>query len=323
MKPLVSIIIPVYNRPFEFERALLSAITQDYPNIEIIVVDDGSEEDIASVVEKNIDKSPFPMQYIRQENTGPGGARGNGLEHAKGEFIQYLDADDTIDSRKISLQVNALLVNPSAVVCFSGRSQNDFSSDLLELALNVSPWSTSSGLWRYPNKEIAVWNSFIGGQDIVHFVSVGIHSREIVWIDEKLVKLYPSQVSHSKMSKTGEKRERRLNDNYAFPVHLYNLLVDSGLISKKKYAEPIAERLYRIAFQFAMVGEKKKSLSLLKYAYRATQMPKKKIEVIIAYKTIFLTFAKIQFFYIFLFKIHRKINPKSLHADKYITTLIP
>ena len=320
--PLVSIIIPVYNRPKEFERALISAFSQDYQNIEIIVIDDGSEDDIGSVIEKNKDKSPFTIQYLRQENQGPGGARSTGLAHASGVFIQYLDADDTIDPKKISLQVNALLSTPSAVVCFSGRTNNDYSTDLLELALNASPWSTTSALWRYPDKKIALWPSFIGGEDIVHNVLVGLHSREIVWIDEKLVKLYASQISHSKLSKTGDKRERRLNDNYAFPIYLYKLLVEFGLISENIYREPLAERLYRISFQFAMVGERKKALDLLKHAYRATSMLKKKIEVIIAYLIIYLTRAKVPFFYITLFKIHRKINPKSLHADKYISTLI-
>ena len=64
MNLLVSIIIPVFNRPLEFERALLSAFAQDYSNIEIIVVDDGSEDDIESVVNKHRENSPFPIYYF-------------------------------------------------------------------------------------------------------------------------------------------------------------------------------------------------------------------------------------------------------------------
>ena len=91
MKPLVSIIIPVYNRAKEFERSLISAADQNYPNIEVIVVNDGSSEDILSVVDKIRSISPFPIIYHSQSNKGIGAARKSGLELSSGKYIQHLD----------------------------------------------------------------------------------------------------------------------------------------------------------------------------------------------------------------------------------------
>jgi len=321
MKPIVSIIIPVYNRPVEFERALLSAIAQNYENIEIIVVDDGSIEDIKSIVTRNSSRSRFPITYIWQENKGPGGARQTGIEQANGKYIQYLDADDTISPDKISKQVNSLEANPFAVACICVKPGKKFSNDLLELALNASPWPTSAPLWKYPNKDVEIWPLFIGGEDIVHYVIVGIHFREIIWYEEELIQIYDSNSSHSKMSRQGASRERRLKDNEAFPIYMYELLKNSGLINNKKYSEPLAERLYRIAFQFAMIGRKDSALNLLNYSYKTTKLIRKKLEILIAHFLLIITDCQIPSLYILLFKIHRKINPKSLHADKYITLL--
>mgnify|MGYP001133038888 CR=1 FL=1 len=320
-QPLVSIIIPVFNRLKEFERALLSAGAQDYRNIEIIVVDDGSKDNIESVIEKNFEIIPFPIQYIWQENQGPGGARQKGLGFAKGKYVQYLDADDVIEPTKIRKQVETLNRNPEAIACICGRPKYVFSTDLLELALNANCWATSSVLWHYPDKSIAVWPEFIGGQDIVHYATVAIDTRKIVWLDEKLVKVLPSTRSHSQMTKKGHMRERRLRDNFKYPIRLYELVKGAGLLNNRKYSEPLAERLFRIGFQFAVIGERTTALNLLRYSFRTSQAVKKKLEIIIAYFTILISGSRTPLIYEKLFKLHRKINPVSLHVNKSITTL--
>jgi glycosyltransferase involved in cell wall biosynthesis len=88
--PLVSVIIPTYNRIRKVGNAIESALKQTYPNIEIIVVDDGSEDDTPTLMKK------FPgVQYIIQEHAGQAAARNNGLRRAKGTYIASLDSDDT------------------------------------------------------------------------------------------------------------------------------------------------------------------------------------------------------------------------------------
>ncbi|WP_132051977.1 glycosyltransferase family 2 protein [Pseudocnuella soli] len=87
--PLVSVIIPTYNRASVLATAIRSALAQTYPNVEIIVVDDGSQDNTAQLMEA------FPsVQYVIQEHAGQGAARSRGLKLAKGTLIASLDSDD-------------------------------------------------------------------------------------------------------------------------------------------------------------------------------------------------------------------------------------
>lgn len=86
--PLVSIIIPTYNSSVTLIRCLHSVIKQDYPNKEIIVVDDGSTDNTAECV------VAYPVQLIRhKKNKGPAIARNTGIKHAKGKILVFIDAD--------------------------------------------------------------------------------------------------------------------------------------------------------------------------------------------------------------------------------------
>ena len=88
MSPLVSIVIPVHNRAKVFARSLASLIAQSYGSVEIIVVNDGSTEDVESIV-----KSHPGIVYLEQENKGAPAARNAGAAKAKGEYILFCDAD--------------------------------------------------------------------------------------------------------------------------------------------------------------------------------------------------------------------------------------
>jgi glycosyltransferase involved in cell wall biosynthesis len=102
---LVSIIIPVYNSEKHLQETILSAIAQTWPNKEIIIIDDGSTDNslqIAKSFKNDI------IKVFTQENKGASAARNKGLKEAKGEFIQFLDADDTLSSNKISDQIKLL-----------------------------------------------------------------------------------------------------------------------------------------------------------------------------------------------------------------------
>lgn len=88
--PLVSVIIPTYNRAFILETAIRSALKQTYPQKEIIVVDDGSDDETAALV-----KSFQNVTYVWQPHAGQGAARNTGLKNARGAYIASLDSDDT------------------------------------------------------------------------------------------------------------------------------------------------------------------------------------------------------------------------------------
>jgi glycosyltransferase involved in cell wall biosynthesis len=110
--PLVSIIIPVYNAASFINETINSALQQTWPNKEIIIVDDGSTDDsliLAKKFEGDI------VKIFSQQNKGASAARNKGLAEAKGDYIQFLDADDLISANKIEEQINLLISNPGYI----------------------------------------------------------------------------------------------------------------------------------------------------------------------------------------------------------------
>lgn len=106
MDKLVSVIIPTYNRALMLKRAIESLIKQQYKNIEIIVVDDGSEDETEDIIVALDDPR---IQYIKSEgNNGVSFARNIGLRKASGEYIAFLDSDDVFFLNKIREQVDLL-----------------------------------------------------------------------------------------------------------------------------------------------------------------------------------------------------------------------
>jgi hypothetical protein len=88
--PMLSVIIPVHNGARFLAEAVGSVLAQDYPRIEIIVVDDGSTDEIEAAVRA----LPVDVRFIRQHNTGAAGARNRGFREASGEVLAFLDVDD-------------------------------------------------------------------------------------------------------------------------------------------------------------------------------------------------------------------------------------
>ncbi|BAT71130.1 glycosyl transferase, group 2 [Thermosulfidibacter takaii ABI70S6] len=115
--PLVSVVIPTYNRAQFVKRAIQSALSQDLKNIEVIVVDDGSQDNTEEVI-KNIKDDR--LIYIKHEaNRGVSEARNTGIKAAQGKYIAFLDSDDFWAKNKISKQLEAFEKNPEAGLCYT------------------------------------------------------------------------------------------------------------------------------------------------------------------------------------------------------------
>lgn len=109
--PLVSIVIPTYNYGHLIAYTLSCLQNQQYANWEAIIIDDGSTDNTKAVVDKfTLEDSRF--FYLHQVNSGVSIARNNGLNHVRGKYIQFLDADDLISKAKLQLQVDFLEKNP-------------------------------------------------------------------------------------------------------------------------------------------------------------------------------------------------------------------
>ncbi|MCR8929537.1 glycosyltransferase family 2 protein [Priestia megaterium] len=114
--PKVSIIIPVYNSCETIERTISSCLSQTYSDFEIIVIDDGSTDKTKSVIDGIKD---YRIKYYYFENSGRSVARNRGLQYAQGEFIQFLDSDDTLKIDKIEKGMTIFKKQPhlDAVQC--------------------------------------------------------------------------------------------------------------------------------------------------------------------------------------------------------------
>ena len=107
---LISVIIPCYNHGGYLGKAIDSVLGQSYPNIEVIVVDDGSSDDTREVAAAYGEK----VRYIYKENGGLSAARNTGLEHAKGAYIVFLDADDWLYPKALQTNLHYLNLHPTA-----------------------------------------------------------------------------------------------------------------------------------------------------------------------------------------------------------------
>ena len=119
-QPLVSVILPTYNRAYIVSKALQSVLSQTYRNFEVIVIDDGSTDNTKEII-TNISCKDSRVKYFRNnENKGPAGARNVGINLAKGELIAFIDDDEWFPN-KLEKQDNLLQTLPeNFAVVYSG-----------------------------------------------------------------------------------------------------------------------------------------------------------------------------------------------------------
>ena len=108
--PLVSVVIPCYNSARFLAETIESALQQTYPRIEIIVVDDGSNDDTARIARS------YCVHYIYQPNRGISAARNTGIRHCQGKYVQFLDHDDRLLPRAVETGVRLLEERPECAL---------------------------------------------------------------------------------------------------------------------------------------------------------------------------------------------------------------
>jgi glycosyltransferase involved in cell wall biosynthesis len=132
--PLVSIIVPSYNAAPWLAQTLESALAQTHPTREIIVVDDGSTD---SSLELARGFETRGVRVFAEPNRGASAARNLGLRHARGDFIQFLDADDLLAPDKISRQLERLSREPAGTVASAAWAR--FHADPVEARFVTEP----------------------------------------------------------------------------------------------------------------------------------------------------------------------------------------
>ena len=151
----VSVIVPVYNVASYLPEALDSIVNQTYKDLEIIIVDDGSTDDSASICEKYA-SSDSRIKVIHQDNRGLSGARNTGLAHATGDLVSFIDSDDSLSPVFIESLVNAMESSsaPIAVCRFA----------VIETSGSLSGVAASS---EFPNAPAGVYERTEAIKDLV------------------------------------------------------------------------------------------------------------------------------------------------------------
>jgi glycosyltransferase involved in cell wall biosynthesis len=197
--PLVSIIIPTYNRAYLIGETFDSIIAQHYENWECIIIDDGSTDQTEEIVSKYILKDKRFKYYKRPTSLLKGGnsCRNYGLEKSNGKFINWFDSDDLMKSNKLLVQVNQLQESKcDFVICQSVFFENQIenlkgtrhtlsSSNNLESYINGTiAWSTIAPIWK---KEFLVKNNIRFNEFLKAGQEWSYHCRALLSTDKYII----------------------------------------------------------------------------------------------------------------------------------------
>ncbi|WP_176720532.1 glycosyltransferase [Brachyspira hampsonii] len=178
--PLISIIIPVYNGENYIEDSISSALNQTYRNIEVIVVDDGSKDNTANIINNFSSK----ITYIYKDNGGVSSALNCAIKAAKGDYISWLSHDDIYYPNKIEEEVNELKNTDEKTVIYSGF---EFVNEKLEL-ITAFENSSKTEYRRLNNNFYSILLSDIGGCTLlipkVVFSNVGFFNENLLCVQD-------------------------------------------------------------------------------------------------------------------------------------------
>lgn len=177
-RPLVSVVIPTYNRAGCVCDAIDSVLAQSYSDLEIIVVDDGSTDETRQLLVRYGDK----IRYFYQENAGVSSARNRGIKEALGEWIAFLDSDDEWVPEKLKKQLQCLDRYPDAcgVVCDS----EIFAGEAVKSLFDLRGLSSKRDPSWLENRPLALL------LDVQFFTPSWVFSRNAIssagWFDESI-----------------------------------------------------------------------------------------------------------------------------------------
>jgi glycosyltransferase involved in cell wall biosynthesis len=165
LKPLVSAVIPTYNRTQQTIAAIESVVSQTYPHFEIIVVDDGSTDGSGEVIQRFINQranGSHEVVFLSQRNQGASVARNAGIARAQGEYIAFLDSDDVWVPEKLEWQVKAIeqLKNECSACVTDARMVNRAGMNVSSFQVHGRQYEQPIGIDR--NATISIAKSFCG-----------------------------------------------------------------------------------------------------------------------------------------------------------------
>ena len=238
---LVSVIVPVRNRPTLLQEAVTSVVDQTYRPIECLVVDDGSTDETPEVARSLAQKHPGLVSVLQQSKQGPGPAREAGRLRARGEFIQYLDSDDFLHPNKFSDQIRTLRASPECGVAYGISRLTDINGNVLKQvykwtakpfeflfpALLVDRWwCTHTPLYtRTVTDQVGSWSNFRYSQDWEYDARVAAQGTRIVSCET----LVSDHRTHGGQRQTGHGEWLDASSQLLFFTKLYQCACAAGV----------------------------------------------------------------------------------------------
>lgn len=163
MQPSIDVIIPFYNSKKYILEAIKSVYNQDYKNINIIAVDDGSTDNTIDIINKTYKN----VNIIKQSNQGPAIARNNGILSSNGEYLSFLDSDDLWSKNKIEIQMK-FLNNNTDIKMVSGLVEEFHDKDVITRNYNKEKAYTIGSILikRDDFFRVGLFNNFLFGEFI-------------------------------------------------------------------------------------------------------------------------------------------------------------
>lgn len=219
MKPLISIIVPVYNCQNTLDRCLNSIRNQTESNLEIIVVDDGSTDKSFQIIKKHSIEDKR-IKVIRQNNMGVSAARNRAIKIVSGSYISFIDADDYVEKNYIEELYIALYKHNTDISLCSCIKENSKGERIFERKKNLNPrcFSVNDGYsYILDTASVVVWGALYKkkileniqfqtdlfvSEDTLFFAEAAKNSSNIVHTYKELYHyiIYPSSASHGKFS---------------------------------------------------------------------------------------------------------------------------
>lgn len=273
---LVSVVIPFYSGGNWLTEAVESAITQTYENIEIIVINDGSPEDLSKFIEKYEKR----ITYIYQHNKGAAAARNVGIDLSNGEYIAFLDADDVWMPNKLEIQISSMIETGAywshtsySTFGLHEKSKNvnvsNYQGDIFPLSIISNPIATPSVVVKTSifrkNSNFRFEEDMKYGEDTILWLRLSME-YPLLAVDQPLVKVRmrgsnaatraSSQIKARADIWNTIKKKKLFNINlslsilarfaYSYCTLLYKLLKVIGETPLNKLTEIISKFLYII-----------------------------------------------------------------------------
>ena len=286
-QPLVSVVIPTFNRAHILEEAVNSVIAQDYLHWELHIVDDGSTDGTRELVEQF--RGDERIHYHWQENAGQATARNHGVSQARGDYIAFLDSDDRWLPHKLRVQVQCLVEDPQIDVIYGDVERIDADGNRLPDRPTLPRYSGT--VWRQllVDNFIPLITSMVRSETIKQAGGLDTSFRCAddynLWLRLSATAVFkhlPDVVAQYRVE--GDRISNNLDGRYESNLRSVQGFIEANpnLVSKQIERETYA-RIYQFyAYGYALRGEFWKSVGLASQALGKAPFAPKNWKILLA-----------------------------------------